>query len=635
MQTPPAQDIAPPPALEALSVRRGTLSLFLVLIAALWLTQHQYIGIDHDARLYLLLALDYLRPDLYSHDVFVAYGSQGAYTIFTPLLAAAIRLAGSPARGLFVVWLLSYPLFVAGVVTLCRRLLPSPWWALSVGLVLLWPGDFGIQGFLAYGELFTTPRPAAEGLTLIALALFLGRRTMAALIALVAALALHPLMAAPGAAVVLLARLSTRRQWLLAAIGGIAVAAIAAASPYIDTGPFHVMDPAWLQVVRLRTPYLFPGTWDAADWGRALCPLSLLTIALAQLPPADNLYRLLNATVAVALLGLAATLLCVDLVPNVLVTQAQPWRSIWLAKLLAIAVAPVVGARLWRNGVAGQTVGLLLLAGWLASPVGGVYAAVGAAASWLLRRQVSQASWKVLRIGSVFTVAVAVTWALVRSFMVPGALLPFTTGATLADLIRSTLEDGVIVAAALLAAWWLLFRLRKASLVAAATAAVGLAGVPSALAWSSAPAFVSAPRDVGLLREQIPTGSQVYWPGHVVETWLLLERPSYLSSVQGTGSLFSRQAALEIARRAGYVNALSANADILRWRDRAQMSVAYSAGRVLRACADPALGFIVLPKDVLAHSAGGSGHGTTNITSTGNFLMIDCRQVRETEQGSQ
>src|SRR5688500_111963 len=68
----------------------------------------------------------------------------------------------------------------------------------------------------------------------------------------------------------------------------------------------------------------------------------------------------LHATVAV----LATTLLGADLLHNVLITNLQPWRALWLAHWLALAGLPIVALRLWNEGPATRLVAGLLLFGF-------------------------------------------------------------------------------------------------------------------------------------------------------------------------------------------------------------------------------------------------------------------------------
>ena len=60
---------------------------------AFWILIHPYRGLEHDSVLYTVLALARLHPAALGHDLFVRYGAQDHYTIFSPMFAAAILLA--------------------------------------------------------------------------------------------------------------------------------------------------------------------------------------------------------------------------------------------------------------------------------------------------------------------------------------------------------------------------------------------------------------------------------------------------------------------------------------------------------------------------------------------------------------
>src|SRR5687768_15276438 len=89
-----------------------TLVSLALAVAGLYLALHPYLGITHDARLYTLQALNHLRPDLYGNDVFLRYGSQDDYTLFTRLHAVAIAWLGiEPAAA--VLTFISHSAFLA------------------------------------------------------------------------------------------------------------------------------------------------------------------------------------------------------------------------------------------------------------------------------------------------------------------------------------------------------------------------------------------------------------------------------------------------------------------------------------------------------------------------------------------
>src|SRR5436190_20990243 len=61
-----------------------------LLIAVLWLLNANYFGLEHDAVLYTFQALAHRSPELFSSDIFLKFGSQDRFTLFTPAYAALI-----------------------------------------------------------------------------------------------------------------------------------------------------------------------------------------------------------------------------------------------------------------------------------------------------------------------------------------------------------------------------------------------------------------------------------------------------------------------------------------------------------------------------------------------------------------
>lgn len=571
-----------------------TPTAFAVTVAALWLTQHPYAGFEHDARIYLFLALNALRPQSYSSDILVAYGSQGAYTIFPWIAGWAIELAGDAARGMFATWVASYSVFIFGVYFLCRALLPAPWWQLAMALVLVVPGDYGISGFLTYGEAIATPRPAAEGCVLLALGAWLSGSRRLAIAPLFLALLLHPLVAAPGVFVLLLMSLPQRFVWPAAGLALLGTLILFAVSSAAAPWPLIAMDNTWLAIVRDRAPYLFPDGWTTEDWGRVLVPIGWLALALKVLGNEDHASTLPRAALAIAVVGLLAAIATV-VVPNVLFVQGQPWRWVWIAKLIAVTSFVLIGPRLWRAGDAGRSVAMLALAAWCTRDVGGAMLAVASPVLWAWRDAISTDSWRMLARISMAGLVLAVAWAVVRSGMGAWALYPFVTGATLAEWIRSMLRDGVIPVAGVVLVWSWAYRARswiKPMIVAAATMS---AAAPAAMACVETVSTTSRAEQYEPWRIEIDPYASLYWPGAPVKTWLYLERASYLSEVQATASLFNRGAAVELSRRAKFANALHQGGSVLSWADSAGKAYVYSAASLAATCADPRLDYLVVP----------------------------------------
>ena len=76
------------------ATRSITLVAFGLLLLAIWMIQHPYQGIEHDAVLYTLFGLERLHPDSLHADVFLRFGSQDSFSVFAPLYSTAMRLFG-------------------------------------------------------------------------------------------------------------------------------------------------------------------------------------------------------------------------------------------------------------------------------------------------------------------------------------------------------------------------------------------------------------------------------------------------------------------------------------------------------------------------------------------------------------
>ncbi|HEX4240591.1 MAG TPA: hypothetical protein VHZ53_04215, partial [Steroidobacteraceae bacterium] len=192
MDKPPGASDPQPFALRPVLV---PICLTLGLIT-LWILMHYYAGLSRDGELYALQALARLRPNL-AGDIYLAYGSQDRFTIFSPLYARVIALLGlqQAARVLFVictVW------FFAASWALARALWDSATAWLATGTLIICVSFYGGYVIFHYAEFYLSARSLGEALIVTALALHFHGRARLALAVAVAALAIHPLMVLPG-----------------------------------------------------------------------------------------------------------------------------------------------------------------------------------------------------------------------------------------------------------------------------------------------------------------------------------------------------------------------------------------------------------------------------------------------------
>src|SRR5688572_1866806 len=137
----------------AVMYRQAPMAVAGVTLAAaymvVWLIRWNYGGLEDDAMLYALQALARSHPNLGAHEIFLRYGSQDDYTIFTPVFAWLMNRIGLAPAGA----LLAATCHVASALAtwFIARQLTTPQWAwLVTGIVLMVPGEYGALGVFQY-----------------------------------------------------------------------------------------------------------------------------------------------------------------------------------------------------------------------------------------------------------------------------------------------------------------------------------------------------------------------------------------------------------------------------------------------------------------------------------------------------
>lgn len=600
---------------------------FGLVVFSVWAVEHPYAGLSHDARIYLLLALHSIQPDQFANDLLVAHGSQGDFTIGPRLVGHIIRWTGDASLGLFVSWFLAYLVFVAGVAALAKVLIPRPWCLLAFALVLVLPGDYSAEGVLAYGEAISTSRPAAEGFTLLALAAWFSSRYTLAVAMIILALLLHPLMAMPGAVMMGIAAFQSRLFGPAAVLAFASIASLFALSGHYSASLLQVMDAEWLSTVRSRAPYLFPDRWSLDDWGRSTWAIIALVLGLSTLREEGPARSIMRAALLTALLGLFAATLTVA-IPNVIFIQGQPWRWIWPGKVISIAVAPIVAARLWRSPPAGRAAAMLSAASWITIEFGGAALALVAAVLWLRRGSGSPGFWRLVNAVSAAVLFASAAWSLQSTFIASGAVGPFVNYQMLAAWMRTFTVHGMLSAAVVFLAWWWALRSRSRAKSAVLAVPIFAAAVISLSTWHATLLAPPHLRDYDIWKQVIPEDAIVFWSGNGPETWLMLERAAYLSETQATASLFSKETASELVQRANRTDLLYGGKSMLEWNDYPLRDANFSREAVELLCADEQLGFVVLPSgDDLGDKVEDAVSMTGQPVINGEALLA-CRYLR-------
>ena len=588
---------------------RFTLPALSLGVLLIWMLQHPYGGVVDDSCLYSLFALARLHPQSLANDVFLKFGSQDHYTIFSPIFAAAIRLLGlEPAAALGT--LLSQAAVAYGGWLLARRVMCVEHSLLALGLLLALPSGFGAGGPFHYLEGFLTPRQIAEGLTLMGLAVLVGSRPILGVACLFAGLLLHPIMALGGIVMaIVLYGVIPRPRVGLTLLAGAFVLTLAIAF-ITSSGPFARLDPQWLHIINITSPYLFVLQWTLPDWIRALPAATVLIVGI--LVTTKPLVRnQCCAALATACCGLLLTIVFCDLLKLQLVTGMQLWRWLWLAQVVAVLLFPVVVVDCWRSGPVTRAACLALVSTWIVPNdplVFGIALLAIACAASAGRVSTDRRASRLVFLGSCALLAIA----LVINFA-SKINLPRPGGNSAPQAVALWLgvwaQDGILYAAVLIGVLWLSKRwpwARSAWILAAGATLACIFFLPLTWhAWTASYYNSKMYAAVASWRAAIPPEAEVIWPTLPIGAWYLLERPSYWSRHQESGDVFSRAKALEIQRRGlslaaamhdSFPDHHSSGPDPEDVRDRAVLTVdtgkLESAGLV-RACADPQLQFVV------------------------------------------
>ncbi|MFC1597605.1 hypothetical protein ACFL5Q_06680, partial [Planctomycetota bacterium] len=266
-------------------VSRREWCLFLVLNALRWLVQ-PYGGITHDARLYAVQVMNRAKEGFFDQDLFFLYGSQDDYSLFSVLMAPLASKLGL-SLSFFLVYVASTALLTFAEMRVVRALVPDRM-AGNVALVLLTVTSLPWGGWDVFHvhESFLTPRLPAIALTLLGLEQLLRKRFFSASALMLAAMALHPLMAIGGLVLAVAsacaARLSGRKLLALGATTAVAATVLLLYEP-LGTRLLGTIDPEWYDIVRRRCPYTFPSVWTAMDWWEIAYSLVVVVLGCAYL----------------------------------------------------------------------------------------------------------------------------------------------------------------------------------------------------------------------------------------------------------------------------------------------------------------------------------------------------------------
>jgi hypothetical protein len=615
-----------------------------------------YLGFTHDSRLYAIHVAERVAPGSFGHDLYLQYGSQDRYTVFTPLVAPLVAVLGLyPA--FFLVYLASKALLFWGAVRLLRIVLRDRLAVLfSLAFLAAVPVPFGGNEVFHLNESFLTPRLASCGLVLLALERVLTRRPLQGVAAFVGAFLLHPPMAVGGAlAAVLWAvarRLSARALVGLAPLLAVAAGFVLWYEP-LGARLFGHMDRDWHEAILAICFFVNPAHWLASDWLRLAVGLAVVVGAARAL--GGDRARFLLAVACTALVGFLAQVSAVVMGYR-LVLRTSPYRAVWLMEFLCVPLLLLAAVRLWRRGTpAGRAAALGLL---LAVPTAWAGITPGFAVLTAAVFAVTVLIWRGLeRVprrpdwvwpAALRTFVVAVVLLTVASLQRIGILLFTKPDIDLAvhPLVILLAVGGMVYKLPLLLLGGVGTRSLAGSLGTGTAFRVALLGL-----WAGYQAVLTAVdrspwygehfsanyRRNRFVASYVETKSArgpatVYWPTNLHAIWFGAWANSYFNLVQLSGLAFNRDTAAEGRRRGALVSRFEFDAfrkdpqsgstfwvtALMKFCHSESADVEPTADDLVRLCRDPLLDVVVLEREFEGLYA----------ATDGKLYVYDCAQVR-------
>lgn len=522
-------------------------AIFILLLAGLWIAGRPYFGIIRDARLYVAQSLRRLGTNGFESDLFFLYGSQDNYSVFSTFFSPLVASVG-PGPAHLIFYVLAHGFWFAALITLVLAVFGrKPLAFAAAATVIFLNSRYGWEGSIKYAEQYVTPRLFAEATVLLAFAAAWRSRKWAAIILVLLAVPLHPLMALPGIVMIFLflfpLNVKTASLAFLAvtAISGLAFAGI---DPFIRLT--QTFDMEWMEIIEARQPHAFISQWGIQSVNYAVLPMTILL--MTSLTGSGPIKRLSIIILTVASLMILASWVFGDLLGNVMILNLQTWRSLWLFTLFGnLLVIPTVFS-LPKRSLTRRTLIITTVLGAIsilthtkfltATLMSMLTLIIFLMEQRLFRTLPTRVHFAAKGIGYGFIgLKVLVVFAVLELVAAESGPYDF--------LLRW------LVTLILCLLFLVHFRNSGINRWAVAVASV-LAVAGSAAIWDSRDGwrqFLEAGPGNDPLLDRIVDKKNIYWEGGPELLWLKMQKPSFYSCAQGAGIMFYRGTAIEHRRR--------------------------------------------------------------------------------------
>lgn len=324
------------------------LLLSLLLLGAIF---RPYAGITHDARLYALQVLDHLHPDVYGEDLYLKYGSQDKYSLFSSISRPLAAWVGVPTA-FFTLYLIGNAIWLYALIRFVPALLRQRRAALGALVYLaVNPLPFGGWQTFHVNENFLTPRIWAVGLVVLAMERLLAEKHLASLVCVIASMLLHPIMGFSGLCIWIAFQLMGRLKPVYFGSGLLMVLAVVLSVLCIEplgTALFGHMDDQWRTYATGTNPYSVPSLWQLWDWAAVATAFGIVVVGRLFAVVPTGARRLLDCILLLGVVGLAVGLVS-PFLPYRLLLQGQAYRALWPLQMVQIPVLFALLERLLRG----------------------------------------------------------------------------------------------------------------------------------------------------------------------------------------------------------------------------------------------------------------------------------------------
>ena len=600
-----------------------------------WFITHPYLGIRNDGLLYAVQALSHLYPKAFENDIFIRYGLQDNYTIFSRIYAFSISWLGL-SKATSVLMLIGYILWLSASFFMARILLKgkSIWFFLV--LLFTFPGNYGSEGIFSYGESFLTPRIFAEALTIYSVAFCIKERLFLSVAFLFFSLLFHPLIAGCGCIYLLIYRQKIELKKitikLLIVISAMLIFASIGIAPFSDL--FRVMDDKWYELVHLRNSFVFIGTWNIKAINLVMFDSSII---LSSTIISDKQQRNVQLSILfISIVGLLVSWIGADILHNLFIIKVQLWRAFWLTCWTSYLAMALLIAKWKSNTNISRILLFNYISAWfLLDHIGGILSLIILIFFYYFNKRKEDfiISKTVRTFAYLLPAVIGIFWLIMETQSYKLSLNTEINYFSLNFVVLLLLRFKLMFAIVFLFFGKLMEKIVNKSSIIMTIFLLIMLFSEILIGWSFRPQFSLNKKYMNeeTFKNKIPIDFTVYWPDSIEKTWLSLNRSSYASYRQGSAILFSRKLAMMWAERLKRLSALGVKDSIISSKEHSLIN--YTPGLptlkgLIYVCNDPKLDFVVLSSKF---SEGLIGEDYDNGENK-FYYLYDCSNIRKNLQ---